>query len=78
MKKNITMSIDEKLLKRARKAAIDKNKSLNSLIKEYLEYLAENEESNKNKIAKKLQLIFNKSTAVVGEKKWSRENLYER
>ena len=78
MMKNITMSIDEKLLKNARKAAIDKNTSLNSLIKEYLKYLAENEEHNKNKVIKELRLIFNKSKAVVGEKKWSRDELHER
>ena len=76
--KNITMSIDEKLLKKARKAAIDKNTSLNALIREYLEYLAENEENNKRKIVEELQLMFNKSTAIVGKKRWNREELHAR
>ena len=77
MKKNITMAIDENLLKRARKAAMGKNKSLNALIRKYLEHLAEAEEKKKKKNIEALQTLFNRSTAVVGSKIWRREELYE-
>jgi hypothetical protein len=78
MMKNITMSIDENLLKKARKVAIDKNRSLTSLIKKYLEHIVETEESKKNNTARELQRLFNRSKAIVGDKKWSREELHER
>ena len=78
MKKNITMAIDEHLLKRARKAASAKNKSLNALIRNYLQQLATTEENNKNKAIKELGTLLNSSKAIVGEKTWRRDELYER
>lgn len=37
---NLTLSIDEKLLERARKAARAQGKSVNQLVREYLEQLS--------------------------------------
>lgn len=37
---NITLSVDEKVLERARRAARAMNKSINQLVRDYLEQLA--------------------------------------
>ena len=78
MVKNITMSIDENLLKKARKAAIDKNTTLTGMIRKYLEQLSETEESKKLQIISELKSIYSNSKAEVGRKNWKREDLYVR
>lgn len=78
MTRNLTMAIDENLLKKARKIAVDKNTTVTGLIRTYLKYLIEQEEKSKNEIISELTDLFDRSKAVVGEKTWSRKDLYER
>jgi serine/threonine protein kinase HipA of HipAB toxin-antitoxin module len=78
MTKNVTMAIDEDLLKKARKIAVDKNTTLTGLIRTYLKNLADQEERSKKEILSELEDIFNNSKAVIGVKNWNRENLHER
>ena len=75
--KNITMAIEEDLLKKARKIAIDKNTTLNGMIRAYLNNLVEQEEHSKKEIIAELKKLFDKSQAVVGEKTWTRDDLYD-
>ncbi|MEJ2054567.1 MAG: DUF6364 family protein [Calditrichaceae bacterium] len=72
------MAMDEKLLKKARKIAFEKNKSLSDLIRKYLQQLVEKEEMRKNNIVNELEKLFNNSHAEIGNKKWTRDQLYER
>lgn len=78
MTKNITMAIDEDLLKKARKVAVDKNTTVTGLIRTYLNNLVEQEEKSKKEIISELSEIFDHSQAVIGEKTWMREDLYEK
>jgi len=78
MTKNITMAIDEKLLKKARKVAIDKSTTLSAMIRKHLEQLAEQEDTRKNQIIAELRFIFEKSGVKIGRKKWNREKLHAR
>ena len=78
MTKNITMSIDEKLLKKARKVAIDKNTTLSSMVRKHLEQITEQEDTRKNQIITKLESIFEKSSVKIGRKKWKRAGLHAR
>lgn len=78
MNKNITMSIDQDLLKKAKKIAVDKNTTVTGLIRSYLNILVDHEEKNKNEIISELNNIFDHSKAVIGNKKWNREDLHER
>ena len=75
---NITMSIDGELLKKARKIAIDREKSLTGLIRKYLEELVEKEEVMKKVAANELESLFSSSEAVIGEKTWTRDELHVR
>jgi len=78
MKKNITMSIDEDVLKKARKIAVDKDTTVTGLIRNYLNHLLEQEQQSKEEIVSQLNELLEHSDAVVGEKKWTREDLHER
>jgi len=78
MTKNVTMAINEDLLKKARKIAIEKNTTLTALIRKHLESLVEQEEQNRARIVSELVELFDQSNAVIGRKTWSREDLHER
>ncbi|MCK4445504.1 MAG: hypothetical protein KAW56_00320 [Candidatus Marinimicrobia bacterium] len=78
MTRNVTMAIDEDLLKKSRKIAIDKNTTVTGLIRNYLNHLVEQEEKSKNEIIYELAELLDRSQAVIGEKTWVREDLYER
>jgi len=78
MNKNLTMSIDERLLKDARKIALERNTTLTTLIRKFLQQLIEKEEHHKSHIMAELESIFDNSHAQIGIKKWSRDNLHER
>jgi len=78
MTRNVTMAIDEDLLKKARKIAIDKNTTVTGLIRNYLNHMVEQEEKSKNEIIYELAELLDRSQAVIGEKTWVREDLYER
>jgi len=71
---NVTLSIPDDLLSKARKYAALKGKSLNALIREFLENLTKREEQLKEATQKFLKL----SEMHEGElEKWEREKLYE-
>jgi len=72
------MAIDEKLLKKARKIASDKNTSVNNLIRKYLEWLVSKENMKKEDVVSELETLFNNSGMKIGDKNWSRDQLYER
>ena len=78
MTKNITMAVEEDLLKKARKIAVDKNTTLTSMIRTYLQDLIDREKNSKQEIISELSGIFENGGAVVGEKTWTREDLHER
>ncbi len=75
---NVTMTIDNDLLKQARKIAIDKETTLTGLIREYLRDLVEKDELRRKIAAYELEKLFAASKAVVGPKSWRRDDLHER
>ena len=76
-KQNVTLVIDEELLLAARKVALDKGTSVNQLVRDYLAGLVE--ESSRRRAARaRLKAAFGKGLISIGEKNWSREDLYER
>lgn len=75
---NITIAIEDDLLKKAKKIAIDRDTSFNGLIRQYIMELVRTEERRRLLLIQELDLMFTNSTAQVGEKNWSREDLHER
>jgi hypothetical protein len=77
---NITLSLDDKLVKDLRKIAIDRDTTLTGLVRDYLEKLAaENAASGRKRREREaLERTFKKVRFKIGKRTWSREDLYAR
>ncbi len=74
---NITLKIDDDVIKKVRKIAIDKNTTMTAMIRTFLQSVAERETpARKRKIAL-LEQNFNKLGRDMGRHAWTREDLYE-
>ena len=75
---NLTMAIDDEILKKARKIAIENDTSLTGLIRIYLNDLIQKEELKREIAVMELSSLFESSTARIGNRRWHREDLHER
>jgi len=75
---NITISLDKDILKKAKKIAIDKETSFNGLIREYIKKLIDQDERSRQLMIEELDSLFAKSSAIIGRKTWTRDELHER
>jgi len=75
--KNITLSIDEKVLAVVRRYSSEHNCSVNSLVRGFLTDIAEREDRAKQ-ARKNIRILSEKSTAKRGPKTWNRDELHER
>ena len=75
--KNVTLAVDEKTLREARRIAAERSTSLNAMIREYLEQLTERE-SRADRARLRILELCSDSTAEVGPKTWDRNHLHER
>ena len=75
--KNITLSVDEKVLATVRRHAAEHNSTVNALVREYLTNLAAHEDRAKRARARLRQLSV-QSKGQLGKKMWTREGLHER
>ena len=77
VKQNLTITLDSELLKAARKVALDRDTSVNQLVRNYLEQLIDATDQHTENV-KKLREIFRTSKARLGKITWKREDLYDR
>ena len=76
-RQNVTLVVEEDLLLAARKVALDQRTSVNRLVREYLATLVE--EPGRRRLAQaRLGKVFERGLVEVGERKWSRDDLYDR
>ncbi|MGO9648235.1 MAG: DUF6364 family protein [Terriglobales bacterium] len=77
---NITLSLDDKLVKEIRKVAVDRETTLTGLVRDYLEQLAaENAASGRKRREREtLKRSFTQFQFHVGQRTWKREDLYAR
>ena len=75
---NITLSVDEEVIRKVRKIAIDKNTTLTQMVREYLISVAERDAAQKARALKGLEATFKELSRDMGERDWVREDLYER
>jgi hypothetical protein len=75
--KNVTIALDESLLREARRIAADRSTTLNAMIREFLEELARRE-SRALKARRRIVELCRETRAVVGPRAWSRDELHER
>jgi len=75
--KNVTLAIDESLLREARRIAADRSTTLNAMIREFLEELAERE-SKATRARERIVDLCRNSRAEVGPRTWTRDDLHDR
>jgi hypothetical protein len=82
--KNLTLTIDGNLLREARKIALDRNTSVNALVRHYLAELVEEKnkqtelERKRKASAEALKEFLRTSRVNLGPITWTRDELHER
>lgn len=74
--KNITLSVDEKVLLAARRYAAERESSVNRLVREFLANILEREDRARN-ARRRIEQVSRRSKARLGPKTWSRESLHD-
>jgi hypothetical protein len=75
--RNITLSVDEDVLAAVRRHAVDRNSTVNALVREFLTNLAAHEDRAIRARVRLLQLS-KQSRGRLGKKSWTREDLHDR
>ncbi len=75
---NITLSIDEKTVKRARKIAAEKNTTLTAMVRDYLILVANVDAAKRTEHIAKLKKSFQQISRNMGPRAWTREDLHVR
>ena len=80
MKRNITLTIDDRIVREVRKIAVDRDSTLTKLVREYLEKLvAESAASDqKQRALERLEEGFKRFQVHVGKRTLTRADLHER
>ena len=75
--RNVTLALDEAMLREARRIAHQRSTALNAMIRGFLEDLTERE-SHAAGARRRIAELCRLSEAEVGESRWTREDLHER
>jgi hypothetical protein len=77
---NITLSLEDKLVKEVRKIAVERDTTLTGLVRAHLEQLAAEHSrmGRKRRDQEALERSFSQVHFPMGKKTWRREDLYER
>ena len=75
---NITLSLDENIVRKARKVAIDRNTTLTGMVRKFLEETARSDEMERKRAVLTLRETFSKYGRDMGQRSWRREALHDR
>ncbi len=75
---NVTLTIEDEILKKVRKLAVERNTTLTTLVRESLRQLAAREDLRTEELIAELRASFDAVDMKVGLRKWSREDLHAR
>ena len=77
---NITLSLDDKLVKEIRKIAVERDTTLTGLVRAHLEELADQQarSGRKRREREALERSFSQFQFHVGKRTWRREDLHHR
>lgn len=74
---NVTLNIDDEIIKKVRKIAIDNNSTMTAMIRSYLQSIADRESPEKKRKIAMLENNFSKLGRDMGKRTWSRDDLYD-
>ena len=75
---NITLNVDEEIVKKVRKIAIDKDTTLTEMVRDYLTWVAKGDALERQRSIAALDESFEKLSRDMGPRNWSRDDLYAR
>jgi len=77
---NVTLSLEDELVRRIRKIAVDRDTTLTAMIREYLEQVAAQDAAvgRKRRERDALERSFARFEFKVGKRTWTRAELYDR
>lgn len=75
---NITLAIEDDIVKKVRKLAVERNTSLTALVRENLRQLAAREDLRTEELIAELEESFRSVPLKVGVKSWNRDDLHAR
>lgn len=75
--KGITVSIDEDVIRAVRPYAAERNSTVEALVREFLTELADRKDGTR-KARRRIVELSERSTARIGSRAWTREDLHER
>jgi hypothetical protein len=75
--KNVTLSVDEEILRVVRRYAAERDSSVNALVREFLTGIARREDRAR-KARQRIRELSDGSSARIGSKLWSRDELHAR
>ena len=75
---NITLSVDDRVVRKVRKIALDKDTTLTAMVRSYLESLAARDELPREQAARNLEDSFRRLSRPMGAHAWTRQDLHER
>lgn len=75
---NITMTLEDDLVKKVRRLAVERNTSMTALVRETLRQLAAREDFRTEERIAELEDAFNSASVKVGKRTWTRDELHER
>ena len=77
---NITLKIDEDVVKKVRKIAIDKNTTLSQMVRDFLIRVARSDEFARKRSSQRFKKTVQKYSRPMefNSRTWTREDLYER
>ena len=80
---DITLTIDDEIVRKIRKIATDKNTTLTAMVRDYLTSLADTDTAELDAAAReeaveKLRESWDKLSRPMGPRNWTREDLYDR
>ena len=75
--KNVTLSVDEAVRRTVRLYAAERGSTVNALVREFLNGLA-GKEDRARRARRRIAELSARSTARIGSRTWTREDLHER
>ncbi len=73
--KNITLAVDERILAKVRRFAAKRNTTVNALVRQELERIANNED-RVGRAMRELRRMSDRSNASIGPIAWTRKNIH--
>ena len=77
---NVTLAINDELVKKVRKIAADRDTTLTAMVRDYLLTMANEDAASGRKQLEReaLERTFREIKIRMGERSWTRQDLYER